>query len=212
MSIESSFTALLERTPTDADRQRLYRVRDAMGIKDNDALWTIVMALDHYTQLYEKIPGQIGQTTAAALASVKQTADAVMAASSAQVKADLSKAVADAAQRVAVNASRKEMWKWSAGCIVLASACICALLYFAQTTAYQAGLAAGTAAGYQTARTEKAAASWANTPQGAQAYGLAKLGSLDALARCEHNGWYRKNGICYAYPDKGKTYTGWRVE
>jgi hypothetical protein len=46
--LEDSFAKLLGRQPTDADRQRLYRVRDALGLKNNDALWLVLMALQHY--------------------------------------------------------------------------------------------------------------------------------------------------------------------
>ncbi|WP_242012666.1 replication protein [Acetobacter lambici] len=44
----------------------------------------------------------------------------------------------------------------------------------------QAGTEKGQAEGYQAARDEKAAASWANTPAGQRAYGLDQLGNLDA--------------------------------
>jgi len=31
---------------SDEERQRLYRLRDALGLRDNDAFWSIVIALE----------------------------------------------------------------------------------------------------------------------------------------------------------------------
>jgi len=78
---------------------------------------------------------------------------------------------------------------------------------------HQAGNEQGQAEGYQAARNEQAAASWANTPAGQRAYGLDQRGSLDMLARCNAPGWSterQKGGIVYfPNPDaKGQT-TGW---
>jgi len=36
-------------------------VRDALGLKSNDALWLVLMALQHYQSQYEKFPGRIGR-------------------------------------------------------------------------------------------------------------------------------------------------------
>ncbi len=54
---------------------------------------------------------------------------------------------------------------------------------------HASGREGGLADGYRTAAAENAAASWANTPAGQLALGLAKAGSLDQLARCDGRGW-----------------------
>lgn len=77
----------------------------------------------------------------------------------------------------------------------------------------RAGNEQGQAEGYQAARDERAAASWANTPAGQRAYGLDQRGSLDMLTRCNAPGWTterQKGGIvCFPNLDaKGQT-TGW---
>lgn len=78
---------------------------------------------------------------------------------------------------------------------------------------HRAGTEQGQAEGYQAARDERAAASWASTPAGQRAYSLDQRGSLDMLARCNAPGWTaerQKGGIvCFPSPDaKGQT-TGW---
>lgn len=81
--LEASFTKLLGRQPTDADRQQLYRVRDALQLKDNDALWLVLMALQHYQTLYAGIPDSISEAARAAAGS-----------SAAQAQSEISTAVA----------------------------------------------------------------------------------------------------------------------
>ena len=81
--LEDSFAKLLGRQPTDADRQRLYLVRDALGLKNNDALWLVLMALQHYESLYADIPE-----------SIKQSAQKAAASAAGQAQAEVNRAVA----------------------------------------------------------------------------------------------------------------------
>ena len=81
--LDDSFAKLLGRQPTDADRQRLYRVRDALGLKNNDALWLVLMALQHYESLYADIPD-----------SIKQSAQKAAASAAGQAQAEVNRAVA----------------------------------------------------------------------------------------------------------------------
>lgn len=59
--LENAFEKLTGRAPTGADRERLYRARDALGLPDNDALWLLLIALDYHQSLYEQIPSRIGK-------------------------------------------------------------------------------------------------------------------------------------------------------
>ena len=36
-----------------AQFNQLFAVRDALGLQNNDALWLVLMALEHYRDLYE---------------------------------------------------------------------------------------------------------------------------------------------------------------
>ncbi|OUJ04580.1 replication protein [Acetobacter malorum] len=75
------------------------------------------------------------------------------------------------------------------------------------------GWETGHADGYQKARNQEAAASWANTPAGQRAYGLDRQGDLDLLTMCRGNGWTterRKGGIvCFPNADAKGNVTGW---
>jgi predicted negative regulator of RcsB-dependent stress response len=60
--IDTSFAKLLGREPSSSERQSLYHVRDALGIRNNDALWLIIMSLQYYQSQYEKIPQEISSS------------------------------------------------------------------------------------------------------------------------------------------------------
>ena len=59
--LETAFQKLTGRTPTQADRERLHRVKDALGLADNDALWSLFIALNYHQSLYEQIPSRIAK-------------------------------------------------------------------------------------------------------------------------------------------------------
>jgi hypothetical protein len=210
--LDDSFAKLLGRQPTDADRQSLYRVRDALGLKNNDALWLVLMALQHYQGQYEKFPQAIAQAAKDTLVNFKATADATVKASAEAAKADLAQAVAAAAQEVAHNTSAKQMWQWAAGCIAVAFLCVGLFGWYMHSSGEKAGYNSGYAVGYSEAKDEKAAASWANTPEGRLAYRFAELGELQLLARCSGKGWKIEKGVCYPLQNNtdGKVY-GWAL-
>lgn len=59
--VEDAFAKILGRQPSETERVRLQRVRDALGLRDNDAFWYIVMILEHYDALYRDYPRQIAE-------------------------------------------------------------------------------------------------------------------------------------------------------
>jgi len=79
----------------------------------------------------------------------------------------------------------------------------------------RSGTAKGQAEGYQAARDEKAAISWANTPAGQRAYALDQLGNLDLVTQCQGLGWRieRQHGqnYCYPYLDTRQMVHGWAI-
>lgn len=203
--LDDSFAKLLGRQPSDAERQSLYRVRDALGLKNNDALWLVLMALQHYQGQYEKFPQAIAQAAKDTLVNFKVTADATVKASAEAAKADLAQAVAAAAQEVAHNTSAKQMWRWAAGCIAVAVLCVGLFGWYMHSS----GKESGHQAGYAEARDEKAAASWANTAEGRLAYRFAQSGELQRLANCNGKGWKVEKGVCFPMKDESGYVHGW---
>lgn len=198
--LDDSFSKLLGRQPSDTERQQLYRVRDALGLKNNDAVWLILMALQHYQDLYERFPKVIAECAKETLINFKATADATARASTGEAKADLAKAVASAAHEVAHNTSAKLMWQWAGGCIAVAFVSLGSIGWYAHSSGKDSGYQAGYGVGYTEAKDEKAAAAWANTPEGRMAYRFAQSGELQRLARCQGKGWkVEKGNVCYPF-------------
>lgn len=208
--LDNSFTRLLGRQPNDTERQSLYRVRDALGLKENDALWLILMALQHHQTQYEKVPQSIKQMSEKVLAEFKATADATAKASMQEAKADLSQAVASVAQEVAQRVAGKERLQWVAGSITVAFVTFGLFGWYMHSSGQDSGYQAGYGAGYTEARDEEAAAAWANTPEGRLAYRFSGAGSLSILAKCNSPGWYIKDGMCYPGAASGLIY-GWKL-
>ena len=83
-------------------------------------------------------------------------------------------------------------------------------LWFSFQTQCKAGYYSGYGIGYTEAKDEKAAAVWANAPEGKEAYRLARAGRIEALYRCDRPGWRIKNGACFAGTAQGRKHL--RVE
>jgi hypothetical protein len=109
---EDAFNQLLEHQATDGDRQRLYRARDTLNIKPTDAVWRLLMVLEYYQTMYEKIPHQIADAARNATETIRVTAEAQAKAAREETKKGLMKAVAEAVQATAKQFARAEHFKW----------------------------------------------------------------------------------------------------
>jgi hypothetical protein len=63
VTIDELFMKVLGRPPSEQERERLYRLRDALGLRDNDAFWSIVLALEHYDAFFRQYPAQLAAET-----------------------------------------------------------------------------------------------------------------------------------------------------
>lgn len=211
--LDQSFAKLLGRQPSDTERQQLYRVRDALGLKNNDALWLVLMALQHYQSSYEEFPGRIARSAKDTLDEFKNAADLIIKASTGEAKADLAKAVATAAGQVARDTATRQKWQWIFGTIALVLAGVGGWGWYMHDRGHTDGFNSGYGVGYKEAKDEKAAAAWANTPEGQLAYRFSLSGELPKLAHCLNPGWKIEKGNCFPMPDtKDKnSVTGWRM-
>ena len=108
--LEASFGKLLGRQPTDEDRQQLYRVRDALQLKDNDALWLVLMALQHYQTLYAGIPDSISEAAKAAAGSSAAQAQSEISTAVAALVPTVENAVGKAATAAVDRAVNRIQW------------------------------------------------------------------------------------------------------
>lgn len=73
MSVEDAFAKLVGRQPSEEQRARLYRLRDALGLRENDAFWSIVIALEHYDSFFRAYPDTLAEKTAQCIESARAT-------------------------------------------------------------------------------------------------------------------------------------------
>ncbi|MBA4340880.1 MAG: hypothetical protein C0423_01875 [Methylibium sp.] len=69
-----AFARLLGRQPSDAERERLHRLREVLGLDGNDALWLVLVALQYHLTLFDAIPARIERTAASACAKASAAA------------------------------------------------------------------------------------------------------------------------------------------
>ena len=157
------------------------------------------MVLEHYRTLYERIPALITEAARAATRDVQATAAAQISAALETAKAAVSRAVAEASAAVAKRDSqRMNPLKWATACAVAATGCLTLVAWFAYSHGQIAGFANGSELAQRQYANAAALASWANTPEGALGYALAKAGSLRELATCSGRGWMARDEVCYA--------------
>ena len=208
---EDAFQQFLDRQPTDGDRQRLYRARDALNIKPTDAVWRLLMVLEHYQTMYEEIPRQIAEAARNATETIRVTAEAQAKAAREETKKGLMKVVSEAVRATAKQYARTEHFKWVSAAVSIVSIMFLAVGWGEN----RRGQAQGLAAGESRAKAECAYAtklsSWALTPDGTRAFDLEKLGSLHDLVSCSGRGLERKGDWCVTQVERGKPYR-WRVQ
>jgi hypothetical protein len=207
---DEAFATLKNRQPTDRERQHLMRERDALGLKDNDALWRLLVVLGHYETLYAEIPTRIAKVASDVTDNVKAAAEAELKAAASRTRAELAKSVAQTALDIADRRASVNRLQWITSCAFVLGVMFLTI----GTVSFRTGLGKGEASGYDrclaVTRDEKAAAAWVNTPEGQIALGLAKAGSVRELAACSGKGWKERGGNCIPRCERGSV-DGWKI-
>jgi hypothetical protein len=105
--VETAFMKLVGRRPSEEERQRLYRLRDGLALQDNDAIWSIIMALDHYDALYRLYPAQIASQMRTVTEQAMDRARATVAAMAAEESAHAHRTLADMVARTSTDLACK---------------------------------------------------------------------------------------------------------
>jgi hypothetical protein len=101
--IEDAFAKVVGRAPAEHERERLYRLRDALGLQDNDAFWAIVMALEHYDSFFRRYPKELAEEAARTIESVR----AAFALAAAKEAALAQRALSEQVARTSAEIARK---------------------------------------------------------------------------------------------------------
>jgi hypothetical protein len=100
MSVEDAFAKLTGRQATPEQRERLHRLREALGLRDNDAFWSIVMALEYYDAFWRQYPAQFAEQAAQTIERARAAITVAAQNEAARVQRPLSAQAAET--RVAV--------------------------------------------------------------------------------------------------------------
>jgi hypothetical protein len=191
---------------TETERERVRSYADKFGIEPTDAVWSLMIVLGHYSDLYEAVPEKINVTVQGILEKIGSAAAADAESSRVRLQASLTDAVVGAAESVAARKGLSELLKWSS----IATAAGVLLLAGVFVLGYWLGFDHGRARGFNAGVEGHLAASWALSVDGLQAYELWKGGDLEHLAACDRPGWKLESGVCFPRADEGKIY-GWHV-
>ncbi len=108
--IVTALEQLRGRQLTQEEAERIRFVQQSLGIRENDALWSIFVMLDYFQTLYEKIPEHIETAGKVAVGKVEATAEPIATAAAWQVQQDLASDIGKAVNAVATNTARKALW------------------------------------------------------------------------------------------------------
>lgn len=110
MNVDDLFAKVVGRSASDEERARLYRLRDALGLRDNDALWSIVIALEHYDSFFRAYPDKVAEKTAQSIDNARAAFAAAARLEAAQVERLLSERVAQTSVEIARKLA-EEPWR-----------------------------------------------------------------------------------------------------
>ena len=134
---EAAFRQIVGRWPNEAERARFHAVRSTLRLRDDDALWALFVALEHYYTLYERFPAMIRAAASELLVECKTGTDQALAGAEQQLgnttreqthaavlavtrsgeeaKTRLEQAIRQAARRIALEAGLAARWPWVFG-------------------------------------------------------------------------------------------------
>ena len=101
MTVDDAFAKVVGRQASEEERARLYRLRDALGLRDNDAFWSIVMALEHYDSFFRAYPAQLADAAGWTIENARAAFAAAAEREAAEVQRVLSEKVAETSVEIA---------------------------------------------------------------------------------------------------------------
>lgn len=196
-TVADRYQALLGRPPSRREADNLERIARALGIRDNDAIWTVLIALEDYEQRYRLAPARIEKAINTALASVKHAAEHETQVAAARAVQSMANEAGRIGQQIAAQTAGRDRARWMS---IMAAVCTAALLATGAGAFY---------VGHQTgAAATTDAAAWAISHEGQRARAFARTGSLTVLSSCLGDGWRVENleGRLVCRPSLG---SGW---
>jgi hypothetical protein len=219
-NLTSAYEALTGQVPNDAQIQELYKIKQLLGIRDNDALWDVMIALQYHRHLYGEVPEAIQNMASKLIESLRDTSatvnqdfkdtciaeidkaitfiqeaakrlEAEVRRNLSESQLDFTKKIRDDALSVMKNVSEKDRLRWFS--IALATCGVASLVFSG------VGFWLGSMKGYNDAVEINTKYHWSNTEDGKLAFQLYEGGNIRMLATCSGEGWKEKGNNCFPH-------------
>lgn len=197
----------LGRQATADEMTEIHRIQAAQKLHNSDPFLSIYATLLAHSSMIDAAPAKLNASMEQFASRATTIANAEVQRLAAETTNEIAKAVSTASQKVAKDVAGASRWRW----MLAASVGLSITFFFIGYTSFRAGQTAGHQAGLMEARDEKAAANWANTPQGRYAKVLMNSPDLEALRNCSRPGWYTKKGVCFAGQVPNSGIYGWKL-
>ena len=106
---------LLDRKLDPEEKERLRRVKDTLGISDNDALWDVLTAMEYQRKYYDELPEKISRAAEEIINNLSQATEKEVALA----RSCLAESVVDQARKLAQKTHLHAWFKWGTLVIVL---------------------------------------------------------------------------------------------
>lgn len=97
---------LLERKFSEEETARLRRIRDVLHLRNGDALWDILTAMEYQRTYYEELPGKIAGASAEILRGIEDAAEKEVA----HAQSRLTESVVEHAKKLSVKINYASLW------------------------------------------------------------------------------------------------------
>lgn len=106
---------LLDRELSDEERVRLRRIQDTLGIKNNDGMWDVIIALEYQRNYYDKLPKKISLAAAEIFNELSEAAEKEVA----KAQGRLAESVVEQAEKLSLKTHVRTWLLWGSLALVL---------------------------------------------------------------------------------------------
>jgi hypothetical protein len=217
-NVTSAFELLTGKAPNDLQLQTLHKLKQTLGIRDHDALWEVMIALQYHLDLFKEIPDAIREMAQELIENLKDASSSVnqdfessciaemdkainmIQAATKRFEAesqknisesqkDFTKSIRNDSLSIMKDVSEKDKLRWMS---ISFATCGVASLIFAGVGFWLGGMK-----GYNDAVDVNTKYHWSNTSNGKVAFRLYEGGDIHKLATCSGKGWKEKGNVCY---------------
>ncbi len=205
--LDEAIATLVGREPTSEEIQRFYKIKEACGLGDHDAMWAVLLAFGHYEILYGEIPAKIKAMSADMLAEHKLALERTADASGGLVKQSLARAVEQSATQMAdavLGQARRQTSRIAK--VAFASSIGVAAIAVLLVSVVMFNMGARTSAGE---------AAWLKTPEGVAARDFSKLNNIRAMQECSAPFQRQSSSdgtYCIPFDATDRKMFGWRLK